>query len=179
MKDQIAHKRLNTIWMQSFTLSATDVFFHAAQKGYILGIILTQIYIIFSTNICWCHLWSLLSHWLLFSLQWNVNTWKNVGLTLQSAKTFRYHSLWSCFPLSCHMPLTSVILVSCMQLNSVPVCLQCLLYLTPKYWSSVLSSAHISPWNRHALLNKHHTHSISQPAPSFKAIIIYLELCLF
>lgn len=44
-------------------------------------------------------------------------------------------------------------------------CLQCLLCLTPKCWSSLLSSAHISPCNSYALLNKHHTHSISQPAP--------------
>lgn len=44
-------------------------------------------------------------------------------------------------------------------------CLQCLLCLTPKCWSSLLSSAHISPYNSYALLNKHHTHSISQPTP--------------
>lgn len=43
-------------------------------------------------------------------------------------------------------------------------CLQRLLCLTPKYWNSLLPSAHISPYNGYALLNKHHAHSISQPA---------------
>lgn len=56
-------------------------------------------------------------------------------------------------------------------------CLQYLLCLTPTYWSSLLSSAHISPYNRYALLKKHHM--LHFPSSSSKAIIIYLELCLF
>lgn len=50
-------------------------------------------------------------------------------------------------------------------------CLQCLLSLAPKY--SLLSSAHISPYNRYVLLNKHHTHSISQPPPLTLSLFIW------
>lgn len=52
-------------------------------------------------------------------------------------------------------------------------CLQCLLRLTPKYWSVLLSCVHISPYNRYALLNEHCTHSISQPAPLRLSLFIW------
>lgn len=58
------------------------------------------------------------SHWILFSLHWDVNTWKNSPF---SDRTCRCHPLWSCFPLYCYVLLISVISIACIQLNSVPV----------------------------------------------------------